>query len=195
MPRPLQLEDFAQAPVAASGPLLAEEARLAAYEEGYKAGWDDAAAADAQANTRVSADLARNLADISFTFAEAQSHVLNGVGPLLTLMAEKMLPEMARDGFAQTVIEQVQKIAAEHADAPLELVVNPQNRAAVETVLTQANAPVSLTISEEPSLGPGQAYLRGAHGETALDIDAVQETIRAAIDAFLSPEQEVQAHG
>ena len=38
-----------------------EEAKLAAYEQGYTAGWDDAAAAQSDDQTRIRADLARNL--------------------------------------------------------------------------------------------------------------------------------------
>ena len=37
-----------------------EETKLAAYESGYSAGWEDAAAAQSSDQTRVQADLARN---------------------------------------------------------------------------------------------------------------------------------------
>ncbi|WP_372603092.1 flagellar biosynthesis protein [Actibacterium sp.] len=198
MSKLLSYEDFSpvpQIPDPQNTALLSETARLGAYEEGYKAGWDDAAGAEAANQTRIGADFARSLQDLSFSYHEARAHVLSAIGPLLELMAEKVLPEIARDHFAQTVLEQVRTIAGTAADAAIELVVNPDNRAALEKVMPP-DPGLPLTIIDEPSLGPGQAYLRGAKGECQLDQDAVLSGIRAAVSAFLSTSQEqVTRHG
>jgi hypothetical protein len=52
-----------------------EEAKVASFEQGYKAGWDDAVAAQSEDQTRIRADLARNLQSLSFTYQEARSHM------------------------------------------------------------------------------------------------------------------------
>ena len=38
-----------------------EDARLAAYEQGYSAGWEDASAAQSSEQSRIRSDLARNI--------------------------------------------------------------------------------------------------------------------------------------
>ncbi|MBA3904750.1 MAG: flagellar biosynthesis protein, partial [Rhodocyclaceae bacterium] len=45
-----------------------EEAKVASFEQGYSAGWDDAVAAQNGDQTRIRADLARNLQSLAFTF-------------------------------------------------------------------------------------------------------------------------------
>ncbi len=199
MPRPISLEDFTpQAPKPEDKtPVAVEEAHLAAYEDGYKAGWDDAAAAEMQARERISADFANSLGELAFTFHEARTHVLQGLAPLLTLMAEKVLPDIVRDGLAKTLSGIVATAAEQAADRPVELVINPDNRAAVDALLAE-DPPLPLTVTEDPNLGPGQAYIRAATGrETALDLDAVLAEIHQAVSGFLNASQaeEEQEHG
>ncbi len=106
MPLP-KLEVFDATPAAKPDPGLVttqvsaiEESKLASYEQGYKAGWDDAAAALAEDQTRIRADLARNLQQLSFTYQEARSHILKAVEPLLEEMVGRLLPDMARETLA-----------------------------------------------------------------------------------------------
>ena len=73
----------------------AEDARLASFEDGYKAGWDDAIAAQDKETARIRADFARSLEDLGFTYTEAHRHVLNAIEPLLRDMVCKVMPRMA----------------------------------------------------------------------------------------------------
>jgi len=197
MARALTLENFTPNGLATglgdSEVILGADARLAAYEDGYKAGWDDSVAAESQTQTRVGADFAHSLQELSFTFHEARAHVLGSIAPLLTLMAEKVLPDLARDGFAQSIIELAREAATEAANRPIELVINPANRPAVERLL-EGDPGLPLTVVEEPTLGPGQAFLRGARGETSLDLDAVTAGIRDAVSGFLATETQLEVH-
>lgn len=185
----LKLEDFGTVPGAPAPPqdaaLLPEEARLAAYEDGYKAGWDDASTAAQSSRDHVGAALGKNLEDLSFTFAEARQHVLGGIAPLLTLMAEKILPDLAQEMFAQTVLEQAMKAAELASDQPLELAVNPEHQSAIESLLGEAPA-VPLTVQPDPTLGPGQAFLRHGTGETSVDIATLCDAISEAVAGFLN---------
>lgn len=192
MTRLLTLEDFSlQPPAGALGDPQAEisdEARLATYEEGYKAGWDDAAKAEAQSQTRIAADLGQSLQDLSFTYHEARAHILQGIAPLLRLMAEKVLPKLARDHFAESILEVVQREVDTASRHPLELVINPINREGLAHLLGDEQV-LPLTVVDEPTLGQGQAYLRGATGEHEIDIDLVLSEIETAVAAFLSESQ------
>ena len=60
-----------------------DEAKVASFEQGYSAGWEDAAAAQECDQTRIRADVARNLQSRAFTFQDARTHVLQAIRPLI----------------------------------------------------------------------------------------------------------------
>ena len=84
---------------------MLEEARLASYESGYPAGWEDAAAAQAGETTRMHAALSRNLQALSFTHQEARSHILRALEPLLEQMVKVLLPSLAREAVGGLVLD------------------------------------------------------------------------------------------
>jgi flagellar biosynthesis/type III secretory pathway protein FliH len=172
-----------------------EDTRLAAFEQGYAAGWEDAVAAQDQSTARLRADFARNLEDLSFTYAEAHRHVLRALEPLLRDMVGKVLPAMARDTLGSIVIEQLLPIARDLAGVPIEVVVCPASRPLVESLIA-ASVIVPLTVSEEPTLSEGQVYLRFADRERCIDLDGVIAAIGDAVADFFQIEQEkVRRHG
>ncbi len=171
-----------------------EEAKLAAYESGYKAGWDDAAAAQTEDQARIGADLARNLQQLSFTYQEARSHILKALEPLLTEIVGRLLPETARETLAPLVLEQVMPMAEELADQPVVLVLNPAVRTPVERLIEQATG-LPLTIEEEPTLGEGQVYVRLGGAEAKVDLTRVTAEIATAVRSFFSLAEETPPHG
>lgn len=166
-----------------------EEAKLAAYEQGYRAGWDDAAAAQAEDQNRIRADLARNLQQLSFTWQEARAHMLKAVEPLLEEMVGRVLPETAREMLAPMVLEQVMPLAGEMTDQPVALVLNPAVRVAVETLIEQATG-LPMVIQEEPTLPEGQVYIRLGATEAQVDLSRVTADIAAALRGFFSLSRE-----
>jgi hypothetical protein len=163
--------------------LSLEEAKLSAYDSGYAAGWEDAAAAQTTDQTRIGADLARNLQSLGFTYQEARMHVLRALEPLLQEMVGRLLPELARETLAPIVLDVLMPMAERMADAPVTLVLNPRARAAIEALLEQATG-MPLTIVEESSLGEGQVYLRMGDAETQIDLDRATAEITAAVRGF-----------
>jgi flagellar assembly protein FliH len=198
MPR-LEVFDTAPAAKAQSGMVTTqvaaiEEAKLASYETGYKAGWDDAAAAQSEDQTRIRADLARNLQQLSFTYQEARSHILKAIEPLLEEMVSRLLPETARETLAPLVLEQIMPMAEELTDQPILLVLNPAVRAPVEALIEQATG-LPLTIEEEPTLPEGQVYIRLGGREAKVDLTRVTADIAAAVRGFFSLSEETGSHG
>ncbi len=196
----LKLEVFETDPPA-GGPatvvldtMLVEEARLAAYDSGYSAGWEDAAAAQAQDHGRIGADLARNLQSLGFTYHEARSHVLRALEPLLSEITGRLLPELARETLAPVVLDILMPLAEKIADAPISLVLNPAARPAVEALLEQATG-LPLTITEEPSLSEGQVYLRLGASETQINLDRAAAEITAAVRDFFALSERPANHG
>ena len=160
-----------------------EEAKLASFDTGYRAGWDDAAAAQTDEQSRVRTDLGRNLQALGFTYHEARTHVLKSLEPLLLKITGKLLPELARLSLAPMLLETLMPLAEGLADAPITLVLNPAARPAVEALLEPATG-LPLTIVEEPTLGEGQAWLRLGATETHVDLDSATEKIAAAVRSF-----------
>jgi flagellar biosynthesis/type III secretory pathway protein FliH len=191
MMRSLRLEVFDSSQAADGSPMplieatAAEEAKVAAFEQGYSAGWDDAVAAQQGDQSRISADLARNLQSLSFTFQDARSHVLQAIRPLMLEMINRLLPEVAHEALAPTVLEALTPIADEMSDAPMTLVLNPAVRPQVEDLVTKATG-LPLVIEEEPSLSEGQVYIRFGTAEAKVDLDRVTADISAAVRAFFN---------
>lgn len=160
-----------------------EDVRLAAYEQGYSAGWEDASAAQSSEQSRIRSDLARNIQALGFTFHEARLHMLKALAPLMQGIVCQLLPEVARTALAPTVLQTLMPLTEQIADAPVSLVLNPMARAPVEALLEQATS-LPIKIVEEPSLSEGQAYLRLGDCETHIDLDRATADLTAAIRGF-----------
>lgn len=175
--------------------ILAEDERLAAYEKGYAAGWEDAVAAQEGDALRLREDLSNNLRDLAFTFQEARAHVLRSLEPLLRAMVNRVLPEVARAAFGEAVAAEARAAAGAAATAPVEILVAPENVAAVEAALGNDPAlPVRLVA--DPMLADGQARFRMGVEEGAFDQDALIAAIRGHVTDFLNQSLERQAlHG
>ena len=87
-------------PVAVTDVML-EDQKLAAFEKGYQAGWDDSANSQRDSATRISADFAQNIRDLSFTYQEAQSALMAEMEPLLRDMVDAVLPTLAQETLGQ----------------------------------------------------------------------------------------------
>lgn len=135
--------------------------------------------------TRIRADLARNLQSLSFTFQDARGHVLQAIRPLILQMVNRLLPEVAREALAPTVLEAVMPLAEEMADAPLTLVLNPAVRAQIEDLVTEATG-LPMVIEEEPTMPEGQVYIRFGGTETKVDLAQVTADIAIAVRAFFN---------
>jgi flagellar assembly protein FliH len=162
-----------------------DEAKVASFEQGYSAGWEDAAAAQEGDQSRIHADLARNLQSLAFTFQDARTHVLQAIRPLILEMTARLLPEIAREALAPTVLEAVMPLADDLADAPITLVLNPAVRDRVEALVARASG-LPMRIEEEPSLGEGQVYIRLGPTETKVDLAQVTDDISAAVRGFFN---------
>ncbi|MGL6211965.1 MAG: flagellar biosynthesis protein [Paracoccaceae bacterium] len=162
-----------------------EEAKLASYDEGYSAGWEDANAAQSTEQSQIKTDLARHLQTLGFSYQEARMHVLKAIEPLLLDIVGRLLPNLARETLAPVVLEALMPMAEALADTPVTLVLNPASRDAVEQLLERATG-LPLVLQEEPTLGEGQVYLRLGTSETEVNIDRAIVDITAAVRGFFA---------
>lgn len=181
------LEDFGSGPdthTISMSDVSLEEQRLQAFENGYKAGWEDAVKAQNQDAARISTTFAANLEDLSFTFQEAQSSLMSALRPLLTGMVASVLPRLAHDTLGARVIETLTDMARSATSGGAELVTSPNNVEALEKLL-QDNDMLSAKVTAEPSLGEGQVHLRLGTSEREIDLDTVLSQIGTALSGFL----------
>ncbi len=197
---PLLLEDFET--VATIQPAVpadmvpkaaAEVEKGAAYEQGYQAGWDDAARAEAQDQERIGADFARNLQELSFTFHEARSHVIKSMEPLLAELIDKLLPELVGETMGLRLVEELRPLIEDGADRPIELVVSPLSRAALERQLSETGY-TAVQLTEEPSLAEGQAYLRVGQHEKQIDLTGALERFSQSVRALYALNERTLIH-
>ncbi|MGB0901550.1 hypothetical protein [Halocynthiibacter sp.] len=178
----LKLEEFELSPVqkapvsaAVSAPIgeaQTEEDKLEAFENGYKAGWDDAARSHSENLEHVSVELGRNLQELSFTFHEARTQILKDMRAVFEELLAKILPEIANGNLPAIIAEQIAVIAQRDAQTKIELRVHPSNIDVV-TRFVAAQSFLQVEVMPEPSFGEGQARLLFADGEQNIDLSEV----------------------
>lgn len=191
---PATMPAAADATVVLTGDAL-EEAKLAAFEQGYQAGWDDATTARDDEGERLRQDVGRSLQALSFTYHEAHGQLMSALAPLFDRICATLLPGMAHAALGGLVQEALAPLAEAALDRPVTLVTHPDARVAVEAALDGAVTP-PWTLVEDGSLTPGQVWLRWETDERRIDVDAATEAIRAAVTAFFTEtEEELRRHG
>ncbi|WP_457647660.1 flagellar biosynthesis protein [Profundibacter sp.] len=171
-----------------------EEHRLEAYEQGYKAGWDDATAAQIEEQSRVAADFARNLQELSFTYHEARSQILGSLKPLFTEMVSKVLPRLAQETLPQSIVDEILSVASDQTSAEFEIVISPGNRPALERLLEDQTA-LDVNIVEEPTMAEGLAYIRFSETEKQIDLTSVLAGFSQLVEGFFTQQQKVAING
>lgn len=167
-----------------------EEARLQSFEKGYKAGWDDAAAAHSDEQTHISSELGRNLQDMSFTYHEAHAALVREIEGLLRGVFDKILPGTRGLALSELILSRV-VAATRSAGLAAEVTVAPDMVSRVNDLLS-GEAALPVRIAAEASLAEGQAYLRLGATEEAIDVDAVLSELSDVVDRFLSHDAEAE---
>jgi flagellar assembly protein FliH len=158
---------------------------LDSFENGYKAGWDDAILAKSDESEAISAELGQNLRDISFTYHEAKVAVLSEVAPVIEQAVMTVLPEIARSGFARLVAEHVTDLSAFEGSPVFEVRVCPAERMAVMAIL-EDGAFEDLKVLAHDTLAPGQAQLRIGNRERHIDMTEITNSMAEVFAGFAS---------
>lgn len=171
-----------------------EEERLASFERGYQAGWEDASKAHAQEQGHIGSDLARNLRDLSFTFHEAQAAMLHNLEPLFQHLLHTILPTAATEGFDARIVEELTALSRELGGGTVIVSVAPAHAERVEALLGTMDA-LAVSVQPDKTLSEGQAFLRLGQRERMIDLDTALDEIRQRISAFFHASREAQKHG
>ncbi|WP_170571450.1 ABC transporter ATP-binding protein [Ruegeria atlantica] len=161
-----------------------EEHRLAAFEQGYSAGWEDAVQAQEQSRGQISTDLARSLEDMSFTYHEATSRMTLSLEAMFQSLVNVVLPEMLDRGFAARLVEQLTDMAREQIGQPMQVYV-PKECAADVDALLPPELSLPTRVIEDLSLEPGQARLQVGTSQREVDCSGLLAAVAGAFDAYV----------
>ncbi|MEM6637744.1 MAG: FliH/SctL family protein [Pseudomonadota bacterium] len=168
-----------------------EERVLESFDRGYKAGWEDSSAAHSKEVAHIRSELARNLQDMSFTFTEARTQLLEALEPLVRELTDSVLPKLATASLGAHVLEELLTMADGVTDAAFEISLHPNDREAVKTALGEDHEPRT-RLSEDPDLVPGQVRLRVGEAERQIDSGALLASVSAATAEFFDHAKEDQ---
>jgi len=181
-------------PVSILSETALEDEKLASFEQGYTAGWDDSLKMQTDEQTRVSGALAQNLEDLSFTYQEAYTQMLNSVTPIFSAMVDRVLPETMKETVGHIIVEQLQDMAGAQANQPVTLAVPKGYSVAVQSIIAE-NAALPVHIQEDPTLIDGQIYLQMGNLEREIDTGGLMKDIQTAVHAFSYDVESEMTHG
>lgn len=180
------LEDFGMGPansVGARQASAAEDDLLDSFEDGYKAGWDDAIKAKAEEQTSISADFARNILDLSFTYHEAHTAMIADMAPVLEQIIGKILPHVAQQSIGLHILDELDKIIAKHPPQNILVTVSPTSFETMSSLVPQ-DLTFPLEVRKDDTLADGQAHLKFDNQERQIDIGDVLDGISKAFAGF-----------
>lgn len=171
-----------------------EDLRLASFEQGYTAGWDDAIRAQAEDQTRITGALGGNLEDLSFTYQEALAQMMSSVEPVFRALVESVLPQAMMQTVGLQIVEQCTEMARQQIEQPVTLKVPPGAADAIEPALRQ-NLAMPVEIVESRDMGPGQVCLQIGDRERQIDSQLMLSSLQKSIDAFFHTATKVKENG
>jgi flagellar assembly protein FliH len=160
-----------------------EDEMLESFEQGYKAGWDDAISAKSEEHASVSAELSRKLQDLSFTYHEAREAIVTDMAPTIEKAIMTVLPELARQAIGALAVEQLKKIVRESSETPVILSASPDAYQPVIDVMPE-RPQLPVEVVRDESLEAGQIRFEFAERERLLDMSEVLDTVAEALKAF-----------
>lgn len=191
---PSAMAPDALAPLTTPDDGAAAEDPVAAYERGYKAGWDDNEAQAQGERAAVGAELARNIQELGFTYHEARAHVMSGIEPLLEALVGKVMPRLVAATLGPSILEELSAVAEAAADRPVTILVSPASHETVAGFLAGATA-LPFDLVPEPTMGEWQVCFRLGDHERQLDLGEVLDRIMARLEAFSDQNQRALKHG
>ncbi|MCG7521092.1 ABC transporter ATP-binding protein [Ruegeria sp. Ofav3-42] len=161
-----------------------EEQRLAAFEQGYSAGWEDAVQAQVQSQGQVSAELAKSLEDMSFTYHEAMNRMSLSLEPMFQSLMQAVLPKTLDRGFAVRLVEQLTDMARTQIGQPMQIFVPTGCVVEVEALIRgEFSSPTQ--VVEDPSLETGQARLKVGISQREVDCSELLAAVDQAFQAYV----------
>ena len=161
-----------------------EDEKLQSFEDGYKAGWEDAVNAQSQARDHIDNEFAKNLQEISLSFHEARTALKKELGEMLEPVFLKLLPIISHATFIPKIIENIQNLTNQIADRPIEVAVSPNRMVTMQSAFEdQIQEP--FTVVPDEGLKKDQVFIRVGKIEHAIDLEIWNADICNMISSHL----------
>lgn len=165
-----------------------EEERLAAFEKGYGAGWDDALRAQNHAGQLMNEALQASLSDMGFTKAEAMQAFLAASENLFETILGKILPSIASEALANHVLGAIKSALAQSIDSPMQVRVSPSQYAAITQNLS-CDLPDGAKVLADPELSEMQAIITLDGNEAEIDLEGLIAEVSLAVSELKTMDQ------
>lgn len=171
-----------------------EGKKLEAFEKGYRAGWDDAVKAQSDDRTRISSAFGQHLQDLSFTYHEAYTQVMNAVTPLLNEMVTSLMPALARETLGHHIVDQLKTMSREIGQMEVVIAVAP-NRVEAVTPLLKQDFGFPIRLMPDDTLAEEQADIRFGDTERQIDLSDLIASVAEAVEGFAHDNRRKMTHG
>lgn len=171
-----------------------EGKKLEAFEKGYRAGWDDAVKAQSDDRMRISSTFGQHLQDLSFTYHEAYTQVMNAVTPLLNEMVASLLPSIARDTLGHHIVDQLQAMSRQIGTMEVVIAVHSNKMEAV-TPLLDHDFGFPIDLIPDDTLDEEQADIRFGQTERQIDLSDLIASVTEAVEGFAHDNRRKMKHG
>lgn len=195
---PLILEDFGRFSVieevaSIDGERLESE-KLAAFDKGYTAGWDDATDAQEDESQKAERAFSARMDELGFTFYEARAHIMASLRPLLTGIVESVVPRILHETLGHRLEAEILSLADGHPDPEVTISVCPTGMdGVVESLKTTARFPIR--IESDDTLEPGFIQFRMGTVAHEFDMTSIENALSNALNALDTLNEETLSHG
>lgn len=179
-----------------------EKIKAAAFEAGYSSGWEDAKDAERNGTQRIEAEFERNIQSLTFTYHEAVDRVRGELSRFLEELVDVLIPALVPELVREHLRAELLNIADPLLEPPVEIVVSPDCRDWVETMLGD-DFSLDIAVVEDHELVAHQVYLRTGNCETEVNMAPLISKLKSQLSALcagnadenVEPKEEVAAVG
>ena len=172
----------------------AQDNRLESFEAGYRAGWDDSAAAQKEEQSHISAEFAQSLQDMSFGYVEATSKLSAALRVVMEQVIANLLPRAAQTTLAAHLSEQLSLLVWQEIDDKVEILAAPASSPAIQAVLEE-QTDLAFTVRRDDQLSENQVLFRINQTEREINFDEIIDTMSQAMDAFFQQSEKELSNG
>lgn len=160
-----------------------ENWRLAAFEEGYKAGWDDGTTAQADQANAISDEFAKNLQELSFTYHEVHHQAQTAFSRFLSEFVAQIVPAFLQHANASSILDQLSDLALSDNASEVKLTCSDQRVEFIKRIATK-EIPMPISVVTDPGLNKDEVQLTVGNETRQIDFGAVAKEIQQVLMAL-----------
>lgn len=171
-----------------------EDERLAAFERGYGAGWEDALQSARADQAALGEAFRQSIADLGFTYYEAHAAMQREAASVVDAVFRAVLPKIAQATLAHHATGLLEDLLKSATKVPVQVIVHPDQVPSLELLIDPDEA-FALEIKGDPDMPVTQAEMRFGQDVRLLDPASAVQDILEALEAFCHETQRQKYQG